>query len=348
MEAVDRDGMAGQSGVRERMTGRLDWKNDVLPVAKAIVESYDTAVTLRQLFYRLVSLKDGERGRIPNTHSMYTALAYNTAQARYAGEFPDLVDQRRSITQRGGYESPQSAIRSICWSYHRVRTEGQPYQIWLGSEKEGLVNQLYDWFGSDMGLPIAALIGQCSVPYRDKILRQVRADGRPAILLYAGDHDPTGWSILQNFVDRTDCWVNNDLPGFDSSHMPMSLGRKQGHARKWTDVPNFNRYRKFRVALTPEQCDQYALAGNAATAADPSMNTFLANFEHTLTDDEVDDGLGVQVEVDALEPTALRDLFTDAIEQYWDTDAYDAVLSKEKADIKVLDGIVSKLVRRQR
>jgi hypothetical protein len=327
---------------------RLDWKNDVLPVAKGIVESYDTGVTLRQLFYRLVSLKDGERGRIPNTHSMYTALAYNTAQARYAGQFPDLVDQRRSITQAEGWSSPKSAITELRDCYKRDHTEGQPYQIWLGSEKEGLVNQLWNWFGGDMGLPIIALIGQCSVPYRDKILRQVGADSRPAILLYAGDHDPTGWSILQNFVDRTDCWVNDDLPDWDSSEMPMSLGRKKGHARKWSEIPNFDRYRKFRVALTPEQCDEYDLARNTAKAQDPSMNTFLANFEHTLTDDEVDDGLGVQVEVDALEPTDLRDLFTDAIDQYWDTDAYDAVLADEEADREELDVIVSQLAWRRR
>jgi hypothetical protein len=323
-----------------KQVGRLDWKNDVLPVAKAIVLSYDTSVTLRQLFYRLVSLPVGARGRIPNTYSMYTALAHNTAEARYAGTFPDLVDHRRTITVASRWDSPLHAIREVRDYYRRDRTEGQQYQIWIGSEKSGMVELLYDWFG-DMGLPIIALSGQCSKPYIDQITYQVRRDGRPAVLLYAGDHDPTGWSILQNFVDRTGFWVNDELPEWDTSAMPETLGRKRGHAKAWKDIPNFNSYRRYRVALTPEQCDEYGLPRNPAKEKDPNMDNFLRNFADTLTDDEVDDGLGVQVEVDALEPPLLRRLFTDVIEQYWDGDAYDAVLADEASDIEAFDRVLN-------
>jgi hypothetical protein len=322
--------------------GRLDWQNDVLPVAEAIVESYDTAVTLRQLFYRLVSLPVGARGRISNTYSMYTALAHNTAEARYAGTFPDLVDNRRTITLASSWSSPREGIDALRDQYRRDRTEGQPYQIWIGSEKSGLVALLSNWFG-DMGLPIIALSGQCSKPYIDQITRRVRRDGRPAVLLYAGDHDPTGWSILQNFVDRTGFWVNAELPEWDTSDMPETLGRKRGHAKAWKDIPNFNRYRKYRVALTPEQCDEHDLPRNPAKEKDPNMDNFLRNFADTLTDDEIDDGLGVQVEVDALEPPLLRQLFTDAIGKYWDTDAYRAVLAAEDDDLTELDAIVDGL-----
>jgi hypothetical protein len=331
------------SGGVSNQVGRLDWKGDILPVAKTIVESYDTGVTLRQLFYRLVSLPVGARGRISNTYSMYTALAHNTAEARYAGQFPDLIDQRRSITRAASWASSRAGIEALRDQYRRDRTEGQPYQIWLGSEKVGLVNQLYNWFGFDMGLPIIALSGQCSKPYVDQITRQIHRDGRPAVLLYVGDHDPTGWSIIQNFVDRTDFWVNDELPDWDTSAMPETLGRKRGHAKAWKDIPNFNRYRRYRVALTPEQCDEYGLPRNPAKEKDPNMDNFLRNFADTLTDDEVDDGLGVQVEVDALEPPLLRQLYTDAIGKYWDADAYQAVLEQEDDDLAELDAIVDGL-----
>ena len=328
--------------VVKRQRQSLDWKNDVLPVAKTIVESDTTGVTLRQLFYRLVSLPVGARGRIANTYSMYTALAHNSAEARYAGTFPDLVDNRRTITAAQSWDSPRDAIEQARDFYRRDRTEGQPYQIWIGVEKSGLVNQLYDWFG-DRGLPIIALGGQCSKPYIDKITRRVNADDRPAVLLYAGDHDPTGWSIIQNFVDRTPFWVNDDLPGFDTTMMPVSLGRKRGHAKAWKDTPNFNRYRKYRVALTPEQCVAHDLPRNPAKEKDPNMGSFLANFADTLTDDEIGDGLGVQVEVDALDPPLLRQLFSDAVEKYWDADAYDAVRADEADDLAELDAIVDGL-----
>ena len=321
---------------------RLDWKNDVLPVAKTIVESYDTPVTLRQLLYRLVSLKEGERGRIPNTKSAYEQLSVNTAEARRNGTFPDLIDQRRGIVEPSSWNSPQEGTEALRDCYRRDRTEGQEYQIYLGVEKAGLVNQLDDWF-AHLGLPILPLGGQCSQSFVDQITRRVNADGRPAVLLYAGDHDPTGWSILQNFVDRTGFWVNEELRDFDTSTMPEDLGRKRGHARAWKRIPNWDRYRRYRVALTPEQCVEYDLARNAAKAKDPSLDTFLINFGYTLTDNEIDDGLGVQVEVDALDPSDFRRLFTDAIGQYWDADAYQAVLAQEEADRAELDAIVDRL-----
>ncbi|MGZ8748531.1 MAG: hypothetical protein ACXWZ2_16345 [Mycobacterium sp.] len=75
----------------------LDWINNVLPVAREIVESYDTRVTLRQLFYRLVSLPHGHAGRIPNKLTTYNTLSAYTAEGRRDGTFPELVDQRRRV-----------------------------------------------------------------------------------------------------------------------------------------------------------------------------------------------------------------------------------------------------------
>ena len=62
----------------------------------------------------------------------------------------------------------------------------------------------------------------------------------------------------------------------------------------------------------------YDLPRNTAKEKDPNLAQFLATFADTLTADEVDDGLGVQIEVDALEPPGPRQMFADAVEQYRD------------------------------
>ena len=336
-----------------------NWRADVLPVARAIVESYNTGVTLRQLFYRLVSLPLDHPARLPNQDSYYARLAARTAGWRRDGYFPDLVDPRREILGGGGFTSPQEYLRFQLSSnyYRRNHSEGQPYQIWLGVEKAGLVNQLSSWF-RDLGLRIIALGGQCSQPYVDEITRAVRRDGRPALLWYAGDHDPTGWSILQSFVDRCGyrCWSNPELPEWNQRQHRPKMRRyisrpildRDGYdtGRIKYDVPNFNRYRKFRVALTPEQCDRdhpFALVRNSAKEKDINLPNLLANFADTLTDDEFSDGLGVQVEVDALDPNDLRDLFTRAIEQHWDGSAWEASKAQEREDIAELDRIIDGL-----
>ena len=69
---------------------RPDWPS-LLAHAAQIVSSYDTLVTLRQLFYRLVAAQ-----RLPNTTNAYKSLSHHTAEARRAGTFPALMDRGRT------------------------------------------------------------------------------------------------------------------------------------------------------------------------------------------------------------------------------------------------------------
>lgn len=57
------------------MTGRIDWP-EVIDVASSIVYGYSTSVTLRQLFYRLVSAQV-----IPNSQAAYKRLCALTEAA---------------------------------------------------------------------------------------------------------------------------------------------------------------------------------------------------------------------------------------------------------------------------
>ena len=61
------------------MTRSYNW-SALLPEAARIVRSYDTPVTLRQLFYRLVA-----RQLLPNDRNAYNSLSRVTAEARRQG-----------------------------------------------------------------------------------------------------------------------------------------------------------------------------------------------------------------------------------------------------------------------
>jgi hypothetical protein len=77
--------------------------------------------------------------------------------------------------------------------------------IYLAVEKRGMVSQLSSWFGN-LGLPMVALGGYASQSLCDDVVGDVRRQRRPAILLYAGDHDPSGEDIERDFIARTGCW----------------------------------------------------------------------------------------------------------------------------------------------
>lgn len=177
---------------------RIDWQSVLLRAAE-IVRSYETGVTLRQLYYRLVS-----EMLIPNKQTMYNTLSARSAEARRDGWFPDLVDRGRTIQRYRTFENPVQARQWLASIYRLDRTLEQEYYVWIGVEKNGLLNLLLDWFG-DFGVPVVALGGYGSQTFKDEIREDVESDGRPAILIYAGDFDPSGEDILRDFVRRTDC-----------------------------------------------------------------------------------------------------------------------------------------------
>lgn len=177
----------------------LDWDGIVARSAQ-IVRSYSTGVTLRQLFYRLVSAEI-----LPNTQNAYKGLSRYTARARRDGWFPDLIDRNRQISRYRTFDSPTDALEWLKAIYRRPRDEGQEYSIYLGVEKSGIVNQLTDWF-ADLGIPIVALGGYCSQSFCDAIVADVKRQDRPAVFIYAGDFDASGEDIERDFLKRTGCW----------------------------------------------------------------------------------------------------------------------------------------------
>ncbi|MPZ18114.1 MAG: hypothetical protein GEV06_09410 [Luteitalea sp.] len=158
----------------------------LLADAARIVKGYDTPVTLRQLFYRLVSA-----GVLRNTRAEYTQLSHRTAAARRAGTFPALMDRNRRIDRPVTFTSVADARRWLASLYRRDRTEGQAVSVYLAIEKAGLVAQLRAWFG-DLGLPVLPLGGYSSESFESEVVDDVRGQGRSAVLLYAGDFDPSG------------------------------------------------------------------------------------------------------------------------------------------------------------
>jgi hypothetical protein len=83
-----------------------------------------------------------------------------------------------------------------------------------------------------------------------------------------------------------------------------------------------------RVALSGQQVGNYGLPPLPGKPADSRARAF--------TDRH---GSLVQVELDAMDPTVLRDLYQDALDQFVDVSAFEAVLAEEeeeRADLRVI------------
>src|SRR5437870_5512319 len=94
--------------------------------------------------------------------------------------------RRRSSDTLSGGAGPRDALRWLAEVFQRDRTQGQDVSVYLGVEKQGMVEQIEAWFG-DLGMPILALGGYASQSYVTEIAADAAAQGRPAVLLYTGD-----------------------------------------------------------------------------------------------------------------------------------------------------------------
>jgi hypothetical protein len=144
-------------------------------------------------------------GAFPNADTSYKGLSKLTAAARRDGWFPSLIDGTREIFRYQTWDGIDDAIGETARSYRRDRTEGQQWQVWIAGEKRTLARQLEMWFG-DLGCPIVVCAGYPSQTLRDDVRDVIESDGRPSILVYAGDFDPSGEDIARDFVERVDAF----------------------------------------------------------------------------------------------------------------------------------------------
>jgi hypothetical protein len=274
---------------------RLSWPPIVARAAE-IVESYDIPVTLRQLFYRLVMEQ-----LIPNTDTVYKTLSAQTADLRRTGDFPALFDRGRKIYQPLHFADPVDAMEALIGWYRLDRSAEQDVSLFLGVEKNALAGLLQAWF-DDTGLPVLPLGGYSSESLDRMVKQRVEADGRPAVLIYAGDFDASGMDIGRNFIAQTACWKQTIRIGLNEDLIEqLGLPVLQGKA---TD----SRAPKF-IERHPRIHHQYAFGRDSQGRTIP-----------------------VQVELDAVDPNGLRDLFQDAIDQFWDTSSFEAIVAREDAD----------------
>src|SRR5665213_1542981 len=111
----------GNSRMPIRPNRRLDWQS-IVEASAAFVRSFDSPVTLRQCFYRLVVI-----GMLLNTRAAYKGLSRYTAIARREGWHPDFIDNTRRIHVVRHWDSTADARQYLAAVYRRDRTEGQQW-----------------------------------------------------------------------------------------------------------------------------------------------------------------------------------------------------------------------------
>jgi hypothetical protein len=262
----------------------------LLAGVKQVLATYaGTAVTVRQLYYRLVAA-----AVIPNNLRAYKNLVAALSTWRRSREIPlaAFEDRTRAMAhydEGWRHHDPKlwvrrhfEAIMHGARDYKLAKWYGQDKRVIVAVEKQALQGPFAE-VCEEMGVDLAVCRGYPSLSFLRDIAQSMKdrsvTNEREIVVLYFGDFDPSGLNIPE-VVDR-------DLgPAF--FHQSFDFDRK---------------------ALTKEQIEEMDLIPAPVKLTDSRAEGFMA--EH-----------GEEVyELDAIEPARLQEIIRESIREHWDEDA---------------------------
>jgi len=175
-----------------------------LALVNSIIEDYASQgyrMTLRQLYYQLFS-----RGFIPNDDREYKKLGGLLVKGRMAGvvDWDAIEDRTRRPYLPYWVDGIKPALQDTIDQYRLDRMKGQDVYVELWVEKDALsgvlrkVTSLYH-----INLIVNRGYSSCSAMYQafDRF-RGAMASHKEIIILYLGDHDPSGLDMIRDIDDR--------------------------------------------------------------------------------------------------------------------------------------------------
>ncbi len=205
-------------------------------------EEQEIKVTLRQLYYQLVA-----RDIIPNHISEYQKLSGLLTNARYNGNIDwDAIEDRSRIPKLPNtFRDIKHLLSVASRSYELDRWEDQEYYIELWTEKDAIssvINPITKKYQVPVSVNRGYSSASCMFDAKDRFL----IEDKKNILLYLGDHDPSGLDMDRDIQCR--------LKEFG------------------VDV------KVIRIGLTQEQIKEYNLPTNPAKVKDPRAKWYIENF----------------------------------------------------------------------
>jgi hypothetical protein len=179
---------------RSRPTKSRRTRSDIDSIKAAIVEALklDAPMTVRQVFYRLVST-----GVIAKTEAEYKGTVVRLlGEMRRDGEIPFgwIADNTRWMRKPNTHESLEAMLRHTAEGYRRQVWDNQDAYVEVWLEKDALSGVLYQET-SRWDVPLMVTRGYPSLSYLHSAAQAIGAECKPAHLYYFGDYDPSGLDI---------------------------------------------------------------------------------------------------------------------------------------------------------
>lgn len=293
-----------------------DLKLRMIEQANEIIEEYQAQglrLTLRQLYYQFVS-----RDLIPNTQKDYKWLGGVISDGRLAGhiDWDAIEDRARQPEIPAEWNSVTAVAEAALSAFRLPRWKDQDYYVELWVEKDALAGVLSP-LATEHHIPLMVNRGyssssamyECSKRFAqhceelrdtdemeydedtgDEVPMKKRVVTRQGIILYLGDHDPSGEDMVRDIRER----------------MLMFL--------RWPE----SALHVEKIALTMSQIRRYNPPPNPAKITDSRAAKYIERHGDQ------------SWEVDALPPNVLAEIVRTSMRKLIDADKMSAVIAREK------------------
>jgi len=269
---------------------------DIIKKADTICREYmaqGLTLTLRQLYYQFVS-----RDWLPNKQTEYKRLGSIINDARLAGmiDWEAMEDRTRNLESIPNWGTVSEYFKSVPYWFHYDMWKHQDNRLEVWIEKEALVGVI-ERVCNQYKVPYFACRGnssQSEMYVAANRFAEHNENGQRTVVLHLGDHDPSGIDMTRDNAERLELFWNKNMDG------------------TLVEVR--------RLALNMDQINRYKPPPNPAKTTDSRYTEYEKKF-------------GDQSwELDALNPTVIRELLDTEISSYIDHDAWQEAQDREKEE----------------
>jgi hypothetical protein len=161
--------------------------------------STDAPMTVRQVFYRLVSA-----GLVNKTEGEYNQVVVRLlTKLRLDGSMPWswITDGTRWMRKSTRYGSVEEALEETSRLYRRDYWRDLEHYVEVWLEKDALAGVLFR-VTDEWGVPLMVTRGFASLSYVHNAAETIERIGKPTHIYYFGDYDPSGVEIDRNLERR--------------------------------------------------------------------------------------------------------------------------------------------------
>lgn len=278
--------------IRAATLATIERINEVLAAA----EADNVSMSLRQVYYKFV-----KNNWCRNSDHEYKKIgtALDTGRMNGLIAWNAIVDMNRALYGTNTQAAPEVLLQGLDSKFHLDLWADQMWRPEVWVEKLGMLNVIGD-ICSNLRVDYFACKGYNSQTEMWKAGRRLSryvTKGQRPIVFYAGDFDPSGLDMVRDIRERLEVFT-----GVQVTVVPIALTRDQIDE------------------LGPERCPPNPAKMTDSRAGDEDTPGSYV-YEHGRS----------SWEVDALEPTYLRDLIADNVARLRDEDAWGRSLAREVA-----------------